>query len=265
MEIIESEYDIRKTISDIVFLIENRVGGKDIKIVVDIDKSIPSLLIGDALRIRQILINLMNNSVKFTEKGSITLSIVKDDKTDDEYILTLSGNRFLKRGLPGKVHLHKAGHHPAAGRAGCQHLLHIPGADAADGINGNGGEGANFFKKLKAFSGQSLFAVGLENISKNHLGGACFCRLPHIVQTMTGNADLRKTGEAPGLLPEGRKGQMDPPAAECLCLLCVCMEKTGNFVPSADLKNFFGQPSVSFRIQVLFPENQCPGTKFRHP
>ena len=90
MEIIESEYDIRKTISDIVFLIENRVGGKDIKIVVDIDKSIPSLLIGDALRIRQILINLMNNSVKFTEKGSITLSIVKDDKTDDEYILTFS-------------------------------------------------------------------------------------------------------------------------------------------------------------------------------
>ena len=43
MEIIESEYDIRKTISDILFLIENKVGGKDISIFSEIDDSIDIL------------------------------------------------------------------------------------------------------------------------------------------------------------------------------------------------------------------------------
>lgn len=90
MEIIENEYDIRKTVEDVVFIMENRIGNKDISITSNIDQSLPSTIIGDGLRIRQILINLMNNSVKFTDNGSITLSIEKEKETSDSFVLTFS-------------------------------------------------------------------------------------------------------------------------------------------------------------------------------
>lgn len=90
MELITAPYDLHKTIEEVVFIIKNRVGDKDISISAEIDRSIPSTLLGDGLRIRQILINLMNNAVKFTEKGSITLSIVKKEEREDDITLDFS-------------------------------------------------------------------------------------------------------------------------------------------------------------------------------
>jgi len=88
MEIVEDSYELRPMIDDVKMIIENRVESKPIKITCDIDESIPKKLIGDSLRIRQILINLMNNAVKFTDKGYINLSI-KNTKIE-------SGRMLLK-------------------------------------------------------------------------------------------------------------------------------------------------------------------------
>lgn len=75
MDIVSAPYDIRTTLDDIRMVIENRIGEKPIELVYDVDEELPSILVGDGLRIRQILINLMNNAVKFTEKGKITASV----------------------------------------------------------------------------------------------------------------------------------------------------------------------------------------------
>lgn len=79
MEIIEGTYELRPMLEDVMMIIENRVGTKPIKVDTQVGDDIPQYLIGDSLRIRQILINLMNNAVKFTEEGSICLSIERQN------------------------------------------------------------------------------------------------------------------------------------------------------------------------------------------
>lgn len=75
MEIIEQPYEIRPMVEDVKLIIEDRVGEKDIRLDVEINENVPKFLVGDSLRLRQILINLMNNAVKFTDEGFIALKI----------------------------------------------------------------------------------------------------------------------------------------------------------------------------------------------
>ncbi|MGN0614515.1 MAG: ATP-binding protein [Porcipelethomonas sp.] len=90
MELVEKAYTLGIILEDVRMIIENRIGSKLIKLVYDIDSSIPERLTGDELRIRQVLINLMNNSVKFTEEGEIKLTISIVSETDDGYMLRFS-------------------------------------------------------------------------------------------------------------------------------------------------------------------------------
>ncbi|MBP1547276.1 MAG: response regulator [Oscillospiraceae bacterium] len=75
MEIIESEFNIASTLNDVINMTMTRKGDKKIEIMVHADPDIPCGLIGDEVRIRQIMINLMTNAVKFTSEGAVTLNV----------------------------------------------------------------------------------------------------------------------------------------------------------------------------------------------
>ena len=83
MEIIPVNYNVGNMISEIVNMVWMRAEDKGLKLQVDIDPSLPSELCGDEVRIKQILINLLNNAVKYTAAGSITLHIECEDKDED--------------------------------------------------------------------------------------------------------------------------------------------------------------------------------------
>ena len=85
MELIPAEYETAAVISDVVNGIAQRAYEKDLKLVVDADESIPSVLRGDDVRIRQIITNLLTNAVKYTEQGTVTLS-VRGEREESGYV-----------------------------------------------------------------------------------------------------------------------------------------------------------------------------------
>jgi CheY-like chemotaxis protein/HPt (histidine-containing phosphotransfer) domain-containing protein len=75
MEIIPAEYDLASLINDTVGIIRIRVAEKSLLFAVYVDPRIPHRLFGDVVRIRQILVNILGNAVKYTERGSVTLTM----------------------------------------------------------------------------------------------------------------------------------------------------------------------------------------------
>lgn len=77
VEIIETNFDLEKRISDVLVALKNSADEKNTKIHFDFDQAIPKKLKGDPLKISQVLINLIGNSIKFTEDGDIWISVKK--------------------------------------------------------------------------------------------------------------------------------------------------------------------------------------------
>lgn len=74
MEIVPSDYDMVKLLYDVGNVCQTKISGKDIDLCIRVDSSLPSIVHGDDMRIRQVLINLAGNAAKFTESGTITIS-----------------------------------------------------------------------------------------------------------------------------------------------------------------------------------------------
>ncbi len=75
MDIVSVPYDVGAMLSEIVNMIWVRADEKGLKFTLDVDPGLPASLVSDEVRIKQILINLLNNAVKYTQEGSVTLSI----------------------------------------------------------------------------------------------------------------------------------------------------------------------------------------------
>jgi len=73
MELVCADYDVSSLVFDIVSMIRIRIGEKPIYVDVKIPEDFPAFMYGDEIRIRQILLNIMGNSSKYTNEGKITL------------------------------------------------------------------------------------------------------------------------------------------------------------------------------------------------
>ena len=75
MDIVPVSYNVGDMLSEIVNMIWVRTKEKGLEFHIDIDQKMPSQLLGDEVRIKQILVNVLNNAVKYTTEGAVTLSI----------------------------------------------------------------------------------------------------------------------------------------------------------------------------------------------
>ncbi len=92
MEIIPVDYDISSVIGDLVMMIRTKADDKGLEIILDFDESLPRILRGDEIRIKQIITNILTNAVKYTEKGSVTFRIryEKSEDNQDQILLVVS-------------------------------------------------------------------------------------------------------------------------------------------------------------------------------
>lgn len=75
LELIPDEFNIASTLNTVINMSEARRGNKKIEIIIKADPNIPRGIIGDEVRIRQVIVNLMTNAIKYTEKGYVTLTV----------------------------------------------------------------------------------------------------------------------------------------------------------------------------------------------
>lgn len=83
----EKEYSLGSIVMELSSIIESRLGDKPIKFIIDFDQNIPSKLYGDKAKIFQVLLNILTNSVKYTEVGKIKLTVNGSEEGSYERVL----------------------------------------------------------------------------------------------------------------------------------------------------------------------------------
>ncbi len=83
LELIYDEYYFESLINDVYTITTVNISQKPVDFVVDVSEDLPSLLLGDEVRLRQIILNLLSNAVKFTQEGEVRLKI--SCTIEDEY------------------------------------------------------------------------------------------------------------------------------------------------------------------------------------
>ena len=84
---VNNDFDLYRTIQRIVEVMEVAALGKDLNIVFDYDQNVPTVVRGEQARVRQVLTNLVDNAVKFTEQGKVTVRVRMDKETETHHIV----------------------------------------------------------------------------------------------------------------------------------------------------------------------------------
>ncbi|RZA17567.1 MAG: response regulator, partial [Lysobacteraceae bacterium] len=87
MELETTEFELDQVLSNIGDLIAQKAVEKNLELVFSVDPAVPRLLVGDPLRLGQVLVNYANNAVKFTERGEIAVLVQLLEQSNDDVLL----------------------------------------------------------------------------------------------------------------------------------------------------------------------------------
>lgn len=87
MELEVIDFDPEITAHDVCDMVRPKIAGKHIELLCRIDERLPANVMGDPGKFRQVLVNLLGNSVKFTEQGELELSIEVEEETESTILL----------------------------------------------------------------------------------------------------------------------------------------------------------------------------------
>lgn len=98
----ENKFNLKNEVNAVLDLLEIKAKGKGIKLYASFENQIPNAYIGDQARLKQILINLTNNAIKYTKEGSVTIKIetenIEEDYCDMKFSVVDTGIGISKQG-----------------------------------------------------------------------------------------------------------------------------------------------------------------------
>lgn len=83
-------FELDRLMRDLAIVLAGNQGSKDVEVMFDIDATLPEALVGDSLRLQQILVNLAGNALKFTERGQVVVSLKQIGRHGDRVTLRIS-------------------------------------------------------------------------------------------------------------------------------------------------------------------------------
>lgn len=87
MHLVPAEYHTKALLGELVDMVRVQMKNKNLELYLEIDRNLPSVLLGDARRLQQIYLNILDNAVKYTEEGSVTLSVLAENCGKNEILL----------------------------------------------------------------------------------------------------------------------------------------------------------------------------------
>lgn len=87
MEIVDGKYDLCSLLNNVTNMISVKAEQKMLAFETNVDNKLPAYMYGDPVRIQQILVNLLNNAVKYTEKGSVSMEMTEARKDETSTVL----------------------------------------------------------------------------------------------------------------------------------------------------------------------------------
>jgi len=100
----QTAFEMESDISAMLHLFDLKIQEKNLKLIKEYDTRIPKILIGDSVRLNQIILNLISNAIKFTAKGKITISVSLVDTTEDkvsiEFVIADTGIGLEENMIP---------------------------------------------------------------------------------------------------------------------------------------------------------------------
>ncbi|MCA1693225.1 MAG: response regulator [Actinobacteria bacterium] len=182
LEIEEIEFDLRSTVEDVVGLLARSAQAKGLEMVAAIGAAVPARVCGDPGRVRQVLINLIGNAIKFTQAGEIVVRVTTDEISGEDTVVRFEISDTGDGMEPEKLALvfqpfvqadtstsRKYGG-TGLGLSICSQLVELMGGDC--GVSSQPGEGSNFWFTIsvradasQATDASSSSGAGLSGVS----------------------------------------------------------------------------------------------------
>ena len=89
LDLVEAPYKLTSILNNLSNMVLFKAQDKGLNFIIDVDETLPNELLGDEMRVKQILTNILNNAVKYTEKGHVKLSLKGEKQSEEKILLTV--------------------------------------------------------------------------------------------------------------------------------------------------------------------------------